>query len=156
MKMNNSNQKKILIVAYNVAVGVFILVFSTIIPFQQAEEARIVYTNMLFVEYKQANNLQYVDEASEVAKKIRMEGHNFGKEKYKELSGKYGLLACVLVLLLTLLLTFTKLNDLMWIGGEFAILYGLGSLNTESFIFILLLTFLSYSVKKWRLRADKE
>jgi hypothetical protein len=147
---------KIFVYLFYLAIGALAFISSTVIPFQQSEEARIEYTNKLFLEYKQANKLKYVDETSEAAKSIRNNGHVFGKEKYKELSGRYGLFACVTALSLTLLMPFTHSIDLVLIGAGFSALYELGSLITESFIAILLLTLVAYSVKKWKTSLVKK
>ncbi|MDD2720109.1 MAG: hypothetical protein PHH47_02225 [Gallionella sp.] len=147
---------KIFIYLYYLVIAALAFICSTVIPFQQSEDARIEYTNKLFVEYKQANNLQYVDETSEVAKSIRNDGHVFGKAKYKELSGKYGLFACAVALFLTLLMPFSRSSDLVLIGASFAALYGLGALTTESFIAILLLTLVAYSIQKWKISITKK
>lgn len=138
--------------------GIAALAFisSMVIPFQQSEDARIEYTNKLFAEYKQANNLKYVDETSEAVKSIRNDGHAFGKEKYKELSGKFGLFACVVALSLTLLMPFTHSSDFIFIGAGFSAFYGLGSLTTESYFAILLLTLVAYLVKKWKTSLAKK
>jgi hypothetical protein len=141
---------------YYLALAVLAFTCSTIIPFQQSEDARIEYTNKLFIEYKQANNLQYLDETSEVAKSIRNDGHVFGKAKYKELSGKYGLFACAATLFLTLLMPFTRSSDFVLIGAGFSALYGLGALTTESFIAILLLTLVAYLIEKWKVSLVKK
>lgn len=151
MKMN-----RVAVALYYVAVCFSILAMTLIIPFQQAEDESIAYTNMLFSEYKKANNLVYVDEDNEAVKQIRRSGHIFGKIKYKKLSGKFGLIICTVALLLTWLLPFTRLHDVIWIGGGFTALYALGSLNTEVVAGIWLLVFIAYQLKKRRIASNKE
>jgi hypothetical protein len=148
--------KEIAVVLYYLAVCVSILAFTLIVPFQQAEGEGIAYTNMLFLEYKKANNLVYVDENNESVKQILRSGHVFERTKYKELSGKFGLIICAVALLLTWLLPFTRLHDVIWIGGGFTTLYALGSLNTEVVAGIWLLVFVTYLLKKRRIASNKE
>lgn len=151
MKLNRTA-----IVLYYLAVCVSIFVFTLIIPFQQAEDESVAYMNMLLSEYKKANNSVYVDEKSEAVKQILSSGHAFDKTRYKELSGKYGLIICTVALLLTWFLPFTRLSDVIWIGGGFSALYALGSLTTEAVVSIWLLALVTYLLKKRRITSNKE
>jgi hypothetical protein len=147
-------RRKIAVAAYYVLISVLILVFSVVIPLQQAEKASVDYMNARLTELKKERGVAYLDEKSEIVKSIFDTGRKLEKEQYKELSGMLGILACIAVLLLTLFLPLARLNDLVWIGGGFSALYGLGALNTQSFVAILLLVLVAYKFKKWRIKPS--
>jgi hypothetical protein len=148
MKAKGVYVKKILLLIYYISIGIFLFVCSLVIPFQQAEEAGIAYTNNHFIEYKKANGLAYVDEDTSVAKQIRGSGNELEKYEFKRLSGRFGLLSCVIVLGLTLLLPFARSSDVIWIGGYFSVLFGYGAMTNEFYFGIVLLALISYFVKR--------
>lgn len=140
--------KKILIPVYYISIGIFLFMCSVIIPLQQAEGDGIVYMNNLFIEYKKANGLTYIDENSQVVKQILNSGHEFTKVQYKNFSGRFGLLSCVIVLGLTLLLSFARSSDVVWIGGYFSLLFGYGSMTNEFYFGIVVLALITYFLKR--------
>lgn len=142
------NKGKIIIALYYLLIGALVVTFSTIIPFQIAEKESVGYMNSRLSELKRERDVNHLDANSEAVINIINAGAKLDKEKFEELSGGFGLLAAIAVNLLTLFLSFTRLSDFVWIGVGFSVLYGLGSLNSESFIGILLLTFVAYLVKR--------
>jgi hypothetical protein len=148
MKASWGYAKKMVVPAYYISIGIFLFICSVALPFQYAEIKRIAYTNNLFSEYKQANQLIYVDENNPAARQIRKSGHEFGKLEYRRLSGTLALLSCLAVLGLTLFISFARATDVIWIGGYFSLLFSYGSMTTEFYVGILLLAAITFFIKK--------
>jgi len=146
--------RKIMVVAYYFSVAVFLFACSVYIPYQYAEESRVSYTNKMLSEFKQANMLTYVDENSVAVKQIRDSGYGLEKTEYKKLSGELGLLACTIVLSLTLFLPFSRSSDVIWTGGFFSLLYAYGSMSTEFYFAIVILALAAYSLKRKRVSSS--
>jgi hypothetical protein len=148
--------RKILVAAYYFSVAVFLFACTVYIPYQCAEESRVSYTNKMISEFKQANMLTYLDEYSVAEKQIRDSGFRLQKTEYKKLSGELGLLACTMVLILTLFLPFSRLSDVIWIGGWFSVLYSYESMSTAFYLAIMILALATYYFKKKRASSGQK
>jgi hypothetical protein len=140
--------KKIPIVSYYFFIGVLLSASTIFVPFLQAEAVSDIYVNARLSELKIAKNTSYLDEKSDEVNQILHAGTALTKSEYKNRSGKYGLLSCAVALGLTLLLTFTRSSDVIWIGAFFTILYVYGSMSTEFYIATALLSLIAYYIKK--------
>lgn len=144
------SSKKYGIAVYYVFVVIAIFIFSIALPFKLSEVLKIEYMNARLSELKEATRSQYVDENSESVKSIFAAGHSLFKDEYKNLSGKLGLLTCAVVLAFTIFFRFTRLLDILVVGGIYFVLYAYGSMSTEYFVFIALFIFTAYQLKRKR------
>lgn len=138
---------------YYVLLAVILLVFTVVIPFKLSERAQMDFSNAQLSALKAETNSQYVDLNNPRVREILSSGNKVGNEKYKQYSSLLGLIVSLVALGVVHFFRHASRYDPIYILALFTLLFVLGSIKSEYFAVVAMLSLTAFYLKSRKIKT---